>query len=75
MAIKVKRGMVVKGITKTIVLEWKTAFKGEGFIVLAVIVGKGEYVTWWMAPDGSNVVSGHYYLSLKSALEDFEKRS
>lgn len=46
----------------------------DGFIVLALIPKRREFVTWWMAAAEDLVVSGHYTLELDSAWQDFNDR-
>lgn len=47
----------------------------DGFIVLAVIPKRGEFVTWWMSSREDVMVTGHYLLTLKDAWEDFNERN
>jgi len=46
----------------------------DGFIVLAVIPKKGEFVTWWISSREDVMVCGHYTLTLKDAFADFNDR-
>ena len=66
-------GQIIPNKTGAIELDRKAGWKDEGFIILCVIPKKGEFVTWWQAPNGSTE-SGHYLTNLKDAMEDFGKR-
>ena len=45
----------------------------NGLIILCVIPGKNEFVTWWMN-DQQQTFNGHYYQDLDRAIRDFKRR-
>jgi len=50
--------------------------EADGFIILAFIDEKDEFATWFMrADDYACTTSGHYFLDLFDAVEDFKRRS
>lgn len=71
--VKPRRGMELKNETGALILEHKKTQLDEGWIVLCLVPKNGNYVTWWMNPEGQTF-HGHYYLGLEGALEDFKAR-
>ena len=66
-------GQTIKNGTGAIELDCKAAWKAEGFIILCVVPKRREFVTWFIDVKG-HTYSGHYFLSLEDAQEDFGKR-
>lgn len=56
-----------------IVLEAKPSDTPGWYILLALRVNQGEYVTW-AASDSEELQSGHYFVLLAEALQDFNSR-
>jgi len=62
------------GLDYAMILANKDDSRLEGYIVLAIIPGRKEFVTWWMN-EKMEPGHGHYFLTLEGALEDYDSRS
>ena len=70
-------GQIINKELRAIEIDRKEA-DGPGYFVLALLQnrlsdGSGEFATWFLGPDGS-LSSGHYFVTLVDAWDDFKER-
>jgi hypothetical protein len=59
---------------EAVIIDAKREFFGKGIIVLCLMKGRPEFVTWWMNEE-MQTFHGHYTLSLADATKEFKGRN
>lgn len=59
---------------EAVIIDAKREFFGKGVIVLCLLKGRPEFVTWWMN-ESMQTFNGHYTLDFADAVKEFKERN